>query len=503
MQFHWFIIPFVGSTITTITLAIYSLRIHRTKTTVHFAALMFSLSIWTICHGLSISSNLVDDKLLWTKIEYLGATAGPALWLMLAFHLTRRDEWLSKSVISIIWAWVIITFAVVISDNYHQLFWKEFTVANDGFEVQSVYGPYFPVYAWANYFMMLVSCLLFLDFCITTPRQFLNRALILALAGILPISGYLIQRTLGLHLVPHVDNTPLILPASSLLIAYVIFRFDAPGILPIARDLIIQNIQAGIVVVDTETQIIEINPFALSLTDSVDPVGKSLVSVFPGISQTAIEDGTEFELEIEKSSKVNCVHIRVSAVSDDNTIGHVLVAHDITERKLAETALERQATTDPLTGARNRRSFYELAEMETNRARRQKTPFGLIMADIDHFKRVNDEYGHQAGDEVLIEVVKRFLHCLREIDIFARYGGEEFVCLLSGEREGIVQSAERIRRTMEETPFNIQSKQINLTISFGVSIFDVDNDSLEDLISRADQALYASKKGGRNLVTVN
>ena len=79
------------------------------------------------------------------------------------------------------------------------------------------------------------------------------------------------------------------------------------------------------------------------------------------------------------------------------------------------------------------------------------------MADIDHFKRVNDEYGHQAGDEVLIEVVKRFLHCLREIDIFARYGGEEFVCLLSGEREGIVQSAERIRRTMEETPFNIQS----------------------------------------------
>ena len=170
---------------------------------------------------------------------------------------------------------------------------------------------------------------------------------------------------------------------------------------------------------------------------------------------------------------------------------------------IANQQLAEHAATDPLTGLSNRRHIEPQLEGETARAMRHRAPFSLLMADLDHFKRVNDQYGHDAGDEVLREVARRLKDLLRTEDRPARWGGEEFLVLLTDtdvEQAGIV--AEKIRAGIADTPIEVNGQAIDMTISIGVAAHHDESDPL-DLIRRADQALYRAKDAGRNRVCVD
>jgi diguanylate cyclase (GGDEF)-like protein len=173
-------------------------------------------------------------------------------------------------------------------------------------------------------------------------------------------------------------------------------------------------------------------------------------------------------------------------------------------RERAESAAQRLALTDPLTGTFNRRIFLELAEKEIARSRRTAMPLALIMLDLDHFKRVNDRYGHLTGDAVLKRFAEIAQSCLRKEDLLVRYGGEEFCVLLpevSLDRARVL--AERIRLATEQAAFKRDgaNKTISLTVSAGVSrLLDNDADDIAGLVRRADEALYSAKAAGRNRV---
>ena len=160
------------------------------------------------------------------------------------------------------------------------------------------------------------------------------------------------------------------------------------------------------------------------------------------------------------------------------------------------------AITDPLTNIYNRRYFFEAARRELERARRYQSPLSLIMLDIDHFKRVNDNHGHQVGDRVLVGVTNRCREKLREVDICARYGGEEFVFLLpETDLEGARQVAERLCSVINDTPIEAGEKQIHISVSLGVAELDEDCQDIQALVRRADMAQYVSKEKGRARVT--
>jgi diguanylate cyclase (GGDEF)-like protein len=162
--------------------------------------------------------------------------------------------------------------------------------------------------------------------------------------------------------------------------------------------------------------------------------------------------------------------------------------------------LSRLSTTDPLTGLRNRRYVDEILNVEVLRARRYQSPLTLLMADLDHFKRVNDDHGHQAGDAVLRGVAEVLRSSLRATDVGGRYGGEEFIVIMAqNSLDGATQFAERWRQTVEAARFSIpDGRGVEVTISIGVAGYHDREQTASDLIAEADTALYAAKQAEGN-----
>ncbi len=181
--------------------------------------------------------------------------------------------------------------------------------------------------------------------------------------------------------------------------------------------------------------------------------------------------------------------------------GIVLSFRDITDRKYMEEKLRELASTDSLTKTMNRRHFLELAHRELERTKRQETPLALLALDIDHFKAVNDTYGHDIGDMALVRLAEDITTALRGIDIFGRMGGEEFaVALPDTDLGGAICVAERLRTLAEKMTVPIPGGHLNLTVSIGVAAFDNSLTTLTDLLKASDNALYQAKQGGRNRV---
>lgn len=204
-------------------------------------------------------------------------------------------------------------------------------------------------------------------------------------------------------------------------------------------------------------------------------------------------------LESARAELEQKVQERTQAVTEINK----KLELEVRERKRAQHAAELLARIDPLTGLFNRRHFSQLAEMEFKKAVRYNLPLSILIFDIDHFKDVNDTFGHQIGDKALIHVSQLFEQNARKSDVLARYGGEEFIALLPNtDFHEAERTAERLRQTIEDAVMLIDGQSVRLTISIGVAS-NVISGEVEDLgllLKQADAALYEAKNHGRNRV---
>jgi diguanylate cyclase (GGDEF)-like protein len=172
--------------------------------------------------------------------------------------------------------------------------------------------------------------------------------------------------------------------------------------------------------------------------------------------------------------------------------------------KTSHAALMNAARTDPLTGCLNRRSFLEIADAEYARARRYHEPLAVLMLDIDHFKKINDTYGHPAGDGVLVNLVQVMRQTIRQSDQVGRLGGEEFALLMPHiELEAAVEVARRVLSDVAATSIALKDSCLSITVSIGVASAQYHDDDFLGLLARADHALYESKRAGRNRLEVS
>jgi diguanylate cyclase (GGDEF)-like protein/PAS domain S-box-containing protein len=196
--------------------------------------------------------------------------------------------------------------------------------------------------------------------------------------------------------------------------------------------------------------------------------------------------------------------ILVAAVEGEGDVidGFSVVMRDVTERHITGDDLRRMLTTDQLTGAANRAHFFERAELEFSRRARIHRPLSAIMLDVDHFKRVNDNFGHAVGDDLLRALVRCCRACLREDDMLARLGGEEFAVLLpDADIAGALRVAELMRAAVAASLATLNDLPVGATISLGCAEASTEGiDGIDPLLRAADEALYRAKRAGRNQV---
>lgn len=281
-----------------------------------------------------------------------------------------------------------------------------------------------------------------------------------------------------------------------------------------------ENAPCGYHSVDANGTIIKINQTELNWLGykRSELLGKHIRDIHSPSSQPLLEEkfkllsqhepvhDMEMEL-IRKDGTILPVLLNATAVYDDagNFVMSRSTILDLTDRKELEQELKRQARVDHLTGLNNRGNFKKLAEREFAASKRLSRPLGFLIFDIDHFKQVNDIYGHDTGDIVLMEVGECCLRTLREIDIVGRWGGEEFVAILPEVTEGQVQNAaERLRAALSKIKVDIdQDRSVSFTVSIGASCLQSSDSSLKGLMKRADMALYSAKAAGRNRVILD
>ena len=215
--------------------------------------------------------------------------------------------------------------------------------------------------------------------------------------------------------------------------------------------------------------------------------------------------------EITKVTVSGDLSLRLSAGGQDElgalavAVNAMLAAIQRTKSDLlqAQESLRFHAEHDALTGVLNRRAIRDLLRKELARCRRERNNLGVILADVDHFKKINDRYGHAAGDAVLVTTMQRISSCLRSYDVVGRYGGEEFLIIAPGcDIEFAQKLAERIRTAVSEQPVDLGDDSTDITLSLGVTLGTAESDP-EFLVTLADTAMYQAKRNGRNRVEVS
>ncbi len=243
----------------------------------------------------------------------------------------------------------------------------------------------------------------------------------------------------------------------------------------------------------------------VAFAELVDPAGND--AILHKVEE-AIGAAEPFSVEYQitrKDGERIWVWERGRGVEDNGQLVLEGIILDITERKRLEQELSRLATHDALTGLYNRREISRILDEEVQRAGRYDRNLAVLWIDLDHFKQVNDDFGHAAGDRVLRALSERLGDNIRAVDAIGRYGGEEFMVLLPEmDREEGRETAERLRHLVADEPFALgRDKTLNLTVSIGVAVYPDQGTSVEALCDAADRAMYEAKAGGRNQVRVD
>lgn len=297
---------------------------------------------------------------------------------------------------------------------------------------------------------------------------------------------------------------------------------------------LLQQLNSGVILLNSQFQIVYINAYICRRADiQLDAVqGKDIFSVFPDAPKAWLSRKLDSVLSLQSPAfssweqrqyLFKLPHLRPVSSANQYMAQNCsmlpltepatakqyvcLLIEDATDAyvyqsQLQQSNLQLQQVNrlDGLTGVLNRHYWQQQLEVEVQRAGRYQHPLSLLFFDLDKFKRLNDDYGHQAGDLVLIEVAKLIGGLLRETDLFGRYGGEEFAIILPDTPlDGAVEVARRICRRVAATPIEYQKQQLTTSVSVGVSEFSAAC-SADELIQRADLALYQAKRNGRNQV---
>ncbi len=488
---------------------VYAFRIRYSGGATVLGAFAFTVAFYSAFYAIEIISSNIHIMQMIHSVKIVALALLPALVLLMTYKVIKKNEKLKPWLYIATFIIPLITIVLRLTYSFHTLYYYDFSLQSNGQFITLNFSAGVWYYVFAIYGMAaLISAAVIHIINIKKGKSRCVASVYMIIALAVPIiSGMLI--VFGVKF-GGVIILPFTLPVSSLFLFIGTVKHGMFDLVPLAQSRAFECSDNGIIVLDTNFCLVDLNPAAkIKLAELKKAVfGKNIAEVLDEGEQikSAILSNTEYRIEIRKDNELFYYKINGSALLDKGRIitGYIVNIIDITALVNTMDELATLVSTDTLTGAQTRRHFYERAELEFYRAKRFKHPLSFIMLDLDLFKKVNDKFGHRAGDELLRNVTNICKKVIRSIDLLGRFGGEEFMVLLPETGiEGAKIVAERIRRLVEEEVLLFERKEIEISVSMGVTGVDlVKEETLDMFLKFADKALYNAKNKGRNRVEV-
>jgi len=525
-------------------------QLHKVYIAFHLSMMMWPFGMFSLSMTTHPEYQWYYVNLAFVGISFLGYG-----WLMFSLMLTRGLYRMKRAGYLLLGMPALVAAVLVTSNPFHHLF---ATTATNWLDDRS-YGPVFLYLLAINFFYLALGGIVMLRALVRTKDFAFRRQLVLFLLGqtimlLLAITDTTLTSTPWFPAYRDSEGlTSLGIVFSDICFVIAIRKNNAFRIISIALREVVDSMDTGIVILDDRHHVLDRNavatrflPMQIGQPFPIETIMEGALE--PGFGRAFLSSyfhatGKFLQTELlvrEPGGQTAHVSVRITPIYSDYGVyvGRIVTMQDVTEWRrlvlelndrnedlmarnreltmmqeelsLANRKLELLATTDPLTGCYNRRYLFQMLEYQIAVEQRYHVPFSLLLFDVDHFKQINDTYGHHIGDEVLRHTAALIRARLRESDIFARYGGEEFTIYLPHtEKKDALRLAEQLRYIVESQIVETDRGPIQITISMG--LISIDGDSyagvnpkqfLVDMIRKADAALYLAKEQGRNRVVV-
>ncbi|MEQ8692830.1 MAG: diguanylate cyclase [Pseudomonadales bacterium] len=474
--------------------------------------LFIAVFCWSAPQALDTLLTTESAKLLANQVAYVGITLTPVAWFNFAITYSQRVVKMSRRVLNTVCFLPAVTLILALTNPWHLLIWSDWSLVTSGGHVGLVttHGPWFYVHAVYSYAIILIATSI-LSFSLIQFHQH-AKAMLAAIAA--PMIGMLANlfSLSPLNPSPWMDLTTLGFFAGVVVLHRGILQHGLLNRMPVERDQVVEQLRDPVLVITHRGTIVDANIAALQAWSDkelslLDTSINELLDHFTLANLVERIDNPEVTIE-ESVYEVGSTPLDSKNPHSDIA----LVFRDVTERRRSEQRLreltdelERMAHTDSLTNMFNRRYFMQRLNEEFERVRRHDSTLSVLIFDLDHFKNVNDTYGHDIGDAVLVAVSSVANRIKRVTDVACRLGGEEFALLLpETDKAGAIKMAHRLRQGIETYPYaELIKKPLQVTASVGAATITRTSREPENILKVADRALYDAKNGGRNMVCFN
>ena len=489
--------------------------------------ILTAIIVWTWTYALHW---LFPDKpahFFWLDVTYIGAVMFPVSIFVFAAQISGRRRWISKPFLYFLVIEPILTLVVMWSDSLHHLFYGGFRAAAESKIFSG--GPWFWINVLFSYTFILISFIWLILFSVRSRGSLYRKQNAAILIGIAIPVLFNVINIFGVNLLPDLDLTPVLFMFTGLFFTISLVTFRILDIKPVALDVLIDQMQDGMIVLDHKNRIVEANRAAAQLLGMrrsalIGRDFKDNTPLFSGLeAQIAAPQSITRQIALNNpQNQVLDVQVTPLRSTNEAEAGCLITWRDVTALKNVEESLrkandvlsgqlkqieelreslEEQVNRDPLTGLFNRRFLKNALTKDFARAERSKTQLYFLLIDLDHFKQINDQYGHDVGDMMLIQVSRKIEAFIREGDWIVRYGGDEFLAVMMDMHHNVVmERTEHLRKEIENISLDVKHERLSITVSIGVAGFPEHGREYTEIFRAADQALYQAKAAGRNRV---
>ena len=481
---------------------VYAWRHPKIRAARPFAAACFTSILWMTGDVIGRLGCVLEVQWFGEIVRHLGVQFLPVALLVFIYRYCGKQ--ISRRTVVLLSVIPAVSWLVLLTNPWHLLFFSKIRLG----EMNSLkfdYGYYFwSVVLPYGYGLMVIGFVTALLEINRASRQYRKQIYILCFALCVPFAVNFVG---VFRLVSEFSYTSLSFPAFFIIMAIAVYRYHFLHSNLIAYETVFQKIRDGVIILDQNNIIVDINPAAAKGLDKIpkEIIGQSFEKAFAAwknlvakcLHETDLYD--EIELNCAENPRFISVSITPLTNADGKLNGRIFTLRDITDRRQYQLSLETLAFHDPLTRIANRRKFQEEVEIALEKGEQ----FAILFFDLNHFKSVNDTFGHETGDEFLKYVAARVASILRKPDLLARFGGDEFAALLHGcDEAGMEIVLERMLENVQR-PFQIGEHTLIADLSIGTAYYPNNGANLNELLRHADSEMYCAKQEHHNLLPPN